>query len=104
MLIFAIKRKFLYSFSLPQKAHRTWLTSENSFSTWCYIEQNLLDHIQKDLEHLPEHQNCDVEIGRLLVVLSMYSQLCRVSHLQAMLEFIASDQHIVAMGIVGSLN
>lgn len=28
----------------------------------------------------------------------MYSQLCRVSHLQAMLEFIASDQHIVAMG------
>lgn len=83
---------------LPQKANRTWLTSENSFSTWGYIEQNLLDFIQKDLEHLPEHQNCDVEIGRLLVVLSMYSQLCRVSHLQAMLEFIASDQHIVAMG------
>ena len=83
---------------LPQKAHRTWLTSENSFSTWCYIEQNLLDVIQKDLEHLPSHQNCDVEIGRLLVVLSMYSQLCRVSHLQAMLEFISSDQPIVAMG------
>ena len=83
---------------LPQKAHRTWLTSENSFSTWCYIEQNLLDVIQNDLENLPEHQNCDVEIGRLLVVLSMYSQLCRVSHLQAMLEFIASDQPIVAMG------
>lgn len=83
---------------LPQKAHRTWLTSENSFSTWCYIEQNLLDVIQNDLKKLPEHQNCDVEIGRLLVVLSMYSQLCRVSHLQAMLEFIASDQHIVAMG------
>ena len=83
---------------LPQKAHRTWLTSENSFSTWCYIEQNLLDVIKRDLEHLPEHQNFDVEIGRLLVVLSMYSQLCRVSHLQAMLEFIASDQPIVAMG------
>lgn len=83
---------------LPQKAHRTWLTSENSFSTWCYIEQNLLDVIQRDLEHLPEHQNFDVEIGRLLVVLSMYSQFCRVSHLQAMLEFIASDQPIVAMG------
>lgn len=83
---------------LPQKAHRTWLTSENSFSTWCYIEQNLLDVIQKDLKNLPEHQNCDVEIGRLLVVLSMYAQLCRVSHLHAMLEFIASDQPIVAMG------
>ncbi|WP_312051490.1 tyrosine-type recombinase/integrase [Acinetobacter schindleri] len=83
---------------LPQKTHRTWLTSENSFSTWCYIEQNLLDVIQNDLENLPEHQNCDVEIGRLLVVLSMYSQLCRVSHVQAMLEFIASDQPIVAMG------
>ncbi|WP_034424574.1 site-specific integrase [Acinetobacter schindleri] len=83
---------------LPQKAHRTWLTSENSFSTWCYIEQNLLNVIKRDLEHLPEHQNFDVEIGRLLVVLSMYSQLCRVSHLQAMLEFIASDQPIVAMG------
>ncbi|MFB6331833.1 tyrosine-type recombinase/integrase [Acinetobacter variabilis] len=83
---------------LPQKAHRTWLTSENSFSTWCYIEQNLLDVIQEDLKKLPEHQNCDVEIGRLLVVLSMYSQFCRVSHLQAMLEFIASDQPIVAMG------
>ena len=92
------KTKIPLFVQLPQKAHRTWLTSENSFSTWCYIEQNLLDLIQKDLEHLPEHQNCEVEIGRLLVVLSMYSQLCRVSHLQAMLEFIASDQHIVAMG------
>ncbi|MCK7609212.1 tyrosine-type recombinase/integrase [Acinetobacter portensis] len=92
------KTKIPLFVQLPQKANRTWLTSENSFSTWCYIEQNLLDLIQKDLEHLPEHQNCDVEIGRLLVVLSMYSQLCRVSHLQAMLEFIASDQHIVAMG------
>ncbi|MFV5467630.1 tyrosine-type recombinase/integrase [Acinetobacter towneri] len=92
------KTKIPLFVQLPQKAHRTWLTSENSFSTWGYIEQNLLDHIQKDLEHLPEHQNCDVEIGRLLVVLSMYSQLCRVSHLQAMLEFIASDQPIVAMG------
>ncbi|WP_247165972.1 tyrosine-type recombinase/integrase [Escherichia coli] len=92
------KTKIPLFVQLPQKANRTWLTSENSFSTWGYIEQNLLDHIQKDLEHLPEHQNCDVEIGRLLVVLSMYSQLCRVSHLQAMLEFIASDQHIVAMG------
>ena len=92
------KTKIPLFVQLPQKANRTWLTSENSFSTWCYIEQNLLDLIQKDLEHLPEHQNCDVEIGRLLVVLSMYSQLCRVSHLQAMLEFIASDQPIVAMG------
>lgn len=92
------KTKIPLFVQLPQKANRTWLTSENSFSTWCYIEQNLLDLIQKDLEYLPEHQNCDVEIGRLLVVLSMYSQLCRVSHLQAMLEFIASDQHIVAMG------
>lgn len=92
------KTKIPLFVQLPQKANRTWLTSENSFSTWGYIEQNLLDHIQKDLEHLPEHQNCDVEIGRLLVVLSMYSQLCRVSHLQAMLGFIASDQHIVAMG------
>lgn len=92
------KTKIPLFVQLPQKANRTWLTYENSFSTWCYIEQNLLDLIQKDLEHLPEHQNCDVEIGRLLVVLSMYSQLCRVSHLQAMLEFIASDQHIVAMG------
>ena len=92
------KTKIPLFVQLPQTANRTWLTSENSFSTWCYIEQNLLALIQKDLEHLPEHQNCDVEIGRLLVVLSMYSQLCRVSHLQAMLEFIASDQHIVAMG------
>jgi len=92
------KTKIPLFVQLPQKAHRTWLTSENSFSTWCYIEQNLLDVIQEDLKKLPEHQNCDVEIGRLLVVLSMYSQLCRVSHLQAMLEFIASDQPIVAMG------
>ncbi|MCO8092348.1 tyrosine-type recombinase/integrase [Acinetobacter pseudolwoffii] len=92
------KTKIPLFVQLPQKANRTWLTSENSFSTWSYTEQNLLDLIQKDLEHLPEHQNCDIEIGRLLVVLSMYSQLCRVSHLQAMLEFIASDQYIVAMG------
>lgn len=92
------KTKIPLFVQLPHKANRTWLTSENNFSIWCYIEQNLLALIQRDLERLPEHQNYDVEIGRLLVVLSMYSQLCRVSHLQAMLEFIASDQHIVAMG------
>lgn len=92
------KTKIPLFVQFPQERTRTWLTSENSLRTWCYIEQHLLDRIQKDLEHLPEHQNDDIEIGRLLVVLSMYTQLCRVSHLQAMLEFIASDQPIVAMG------
>lgn len=92
------KTKIPLFVQLPQKAKRTWLASEKSFRTWCYIEQNLLVLIQEDLKYLPEHQNADVEIGRLLIVLSMYAQLCRVSHLQAMLEFIASDQPIVAMG------
>lgn len=92
------KTKIPLFVQLPQEATRTWLTSENSFGTWCYIEQQLLDLIQNDLDHLPAHKNCDVEIGRLLVVLSMYAQLCRVSHLQAMLQFIASDQPIVAIG------
>src|SRR5690606_36799417 len=92
------KTKIPLFVELPQQANRTWLTSENSFSAWCYIEQNLLDLIQKDLEHLSEHQTCDVEIGRLLIVLSMNSQLCSVRHLQGMFEFIVSDQHILAMG------
>lgn len=92
------KAKIPLFVQFPQERTRTWLTSENSLRTWCYLEQHLLDRIQKDLEHLPEYQNDDIEIGRLLVVLSMYAQLCRVSHLQAMLAFIASDQPIIAMG------
>lgn len=74
------------------------MTSESYFNTWCYIEQNILTAIQSDLMHLPAHENPDVAIGRLLVVLSMYSQLCRISHLQAMLQFIASERQMVAMG------
>jgi integrase len=92
------KTKIPLFVQLPQESNRTWLTSENSLSTWCYIEQHLLNLIEKDLKNLPEHQSCDVEIGRLLVVLSLYAQLCRVSHLQAMLEFIASNHPIIAMG------
>lgn len=41
------KTKIPLFVQLPQKANRTWLTSENSFSTWSYTEQNLLVVFQK---------------------------------------------------------
>lgn len=84
---------------LPNHCSRSWLTSEDSFASWCYVEQNLLGSIQQDLKHLPAREaNIDIVIGRLLVVLSWKSQLCRASHLQAMLQFVASNEPLVAMG------
>lgn len=91
----------IYAQAPRSQFQKNWMVSQYAFSSWCYIEQQLLEKIKKDLSKLPtveSEPNIEIAIGRLLVAASLYGGINKSSHLRSLMTFLSSELPIHAVG------
>jgi|GEM_PF-616387 integrase len=91
----------IYAQAPRKQFQKNWMVSQYAFSSWCYIEQQLLERIKKDLSKLPTvdtEPNIEISIGRLLVAASLYGGIHRSSHLGSLMTFLSTELPIQAIG------
>lgn len=91
----------IYAQSPRSQFQKNWMVSQSAFSSWCYIEQQLLETIKKDLSKLPAVEielNIEIAIGRLLVAASLYGGVNKSNHLDSLMSFLSSKRPIHAIG------
>lgn len=78
---------------------RDWMVSRDALGALAYIEQALLPRIERDLASLPAIESAlSVRIGRLMVALALRASVLDAGHLARVLQFLASNRPIEAVG------
>jgi hypothetical protein len=78
---------------------RDWMVSRDELGALAYIEQALLPRIERDLASLPAVESAlSVRIGRLMVASAVRGSVLDAGHLARLLQFLASDRPIEAVG------